>query len=335
MNKLVFIVSPYKRFIFLSFILIAISTVLYLKFSNIVYASFGSWGDSSLIHGCKNSRGGVTIVGSSDTCNVNETEVTWLKDVDAGSGLTATRGSDGVTLSLSDASSGWTNASETWTYAAADSPSFTFTISGDKTGKYSPGMRVKLTQTTDKYFIITKVSYSSPDTTVTVYGGTDYTLANASITNPYFSTAKAPQGFPLDPAKWTVRTNTSSGTNQSPETANTWYNTGGVSLNVPIGSWRIFYQTSYGWEYNVTGNYDIYVTLSTSSSSQDDADMTSSTFIWGSMAGGSSAYREKFINLTSKATYYLLIKTGSVSGGSLDLGTSSSPPVIQAVSSYL
>jgi len=83
---------------------------------------------------------------------------------------------DGVDISEDD---GWRAAGETWTYASADDPTFTFTISGDKTSKYSPGMRIKLTQTTVKYFIITAVSYSAPNTTVTVYGGTDYDLVNA------------------------------------------------------------------------------------------------------------------------------------------------------------
>lgn len=40
---------------------------------------------------------------------------------------------------------GWIPAEETWTYASADDPTFTFTISGDKTGKYSVGMKIKLT----------------------------------------------------------------------------------------------------------------------------------------------------------------------------------------------
>lgn len=48
--------------------------------------------------------------------------------------------------------SGWITAGETWTYASADSPSFTFTISGDKRDKYSVGMKIKLTQGSVKYF---------------------------------------------------------------------------------------------------------------------------------------------------------------------------------------
>lgn len=87
---------------------------------------------------------------------------------------------------------GWVGDGETWTYASAT----TFTISGDKTGKYQKGDKVKLTQTTDKYFRITNISYSSPNTTVTVDGFGIYTLANATITNPYYSKMDNPQGFP-------------------------------------------------------------------------------------------------------------------------------------------
>ncbi len=87
---------------------------------------------------------------------------------------------------------GWIPAGETWTYASAT----TFTISGDKTGKYQKEDKIKLTQTTAKYFRITNISYSSPNTTVTVDGFGIYTLANATITSPYYSKIDNPQGFP-------------------------------------------------------------------------------------------------------------------------------------------
>lgn len=43
--------------------------------------------------------------------------------------------------------SGWVSANETWTFASADSPTYTFTVSGDVTGKYSRDMKVKFNQT--------------------------------------------------------------------------------------------------------------------------------------------------------------------------------------------
>jgi hypothetical protein len=87
---------------------------------------------------------------------------------------------------------GWVTVTDTWTYATAT----TFTISGDKTGVYSVGDKIKLTQTTVKYFYIVAISYSSPNTTVTVTGGSTYSLANATITSPYYSKAASPAGFP-------------------------------------------------------------------------------------------------------------------------------------------
>jgi hypothetical protein len=86
---------------------------------------------------------------------------------------------------------GWIPVGETWSYAS----STTVTISGDKTDKYSKGMKVKLTQTSVKYFYITGVSYASPNTTLTLTAGTDYTVANAAITSPFYSMVANPAGF--------------------------------------------------------------------------------------------------------------------------------------------
>lgn len=111
------------------------------------------------------------------------------------------KGADGQVLTLasgvpswassSSATDGWI-AGETWTYASAT----TFTVSSDVTAKYSKGTRVKLTQTTVKYFVVTNSSHSSGTTTVTVTGGTDYSLANAAISDNYYSYSVNPQGYP-------------------------------------------------------------------------------------------------------------------------------------------
>jgi hypothetical protein len=325
------VVISNKRFILFSISVIGLATtILLLNFSKIVYASFGTWGDTSLIHACYDQRGRVTIVDSQTGCNTGETQATWIKDVDAGTGLSSSRTSSGVVLSLaSDPSSGWTQSGEAWTYATADSPSFTFTITGDKTGKYSPGMRVKLTQTTVKYFIVTKVEYSNPNTTITVYGGTDYTLTNATITDPYFSTHKAPYGFPLDPTKWTVEVLPSNG-NQSSPSANTWYNVGSASINVPIGSWRLIYVTVLGFDHSTSELYDAYATLSTSNNSESDTTLTSGLANKGFLTTG-LGYREKFINVNNSITYYLNVKTSATGLNYLYRNSTS----IKAVCAYL
>lgn len=90
---------------------------------------------------------------------------------------------------------GWLPANEIWTYAS----STTVTTPGDKTGKYQEGMTIKLTQNaTVAYFIITAVSYGAPNTTITLDGGSTYTVANAVITLPYYSLEMSPFGFTRD-----------------------------------------------------------------------------------------------------------------------------------------
>lgn len=92
----------------------------------------------------------------------------------------------------SDLQKGWTTDTQTWTYVSATS----FKITGtDVTAQFPVGTKIKLTQTTAKYFYVTAATFST-DTTVTVTGGTDYSLANATITSPMYSYMETPQGHP-------------------------------------------------------------------------------------------------------------------------------------------
>ncbi len=88
---------------------------------------------------------------------------------------------------------GWVPYSGTWTYASASS----FTVSGDQTAVFQVDTKLKLTQTTVKYFAVSSSSYSAGTglTTVNVIGGGTYTLASAAITSPYYSYAYKPQGW--------------------------------------------------------------------------------------------------------------------------------------------
>lgn len=87
---------------------------------------------------------------------------------------------------------GWFGTANTWTYAS----STTFTVTGDVTAQFPVGTKIMLTQTTIKYFYVTASSYSAPNTTVTITGGSDYSLANAAITSPALSYDASPQSFP-------------------------------------------------------------------------------------------------------------------------------------------
>jgi len=234
---------------------------------------------------------------------------------------------------------GWQIADETWTYASADDPTFTFTISGDKTGKYSVGMRLKLTQTTAKYFIITAVSYSSPNTTVTIYGGTDYDLANAAIASPYYSTQKAPLSFPLDPDKWTVETADTNDVTQASPTSGTWYNLGSITISVPIGAWNVSYQVAASVYKAAATSVSIYTTLSTANNTESDRELTHFGYQYFSTTQdtylGVPMTRFKSILLASKTSYYLNAKTDITGIDQLRFWGHISTSVIRVVCAYL
>lgn len=230
---------------------------------------------------------------------------------------------------------GWLPAGETWTYASAT----TFTITGvDRTTKYYPCMKIKLTQTTAKYFIITKVAFST-DTTVTVYGGTDYTLANAAITSPLFSLNKAPAGFPMSPTKWSVTTTDTSSRSQVPPTATTWYNLGSVSITIPIGVWYVSYQVAVQTSDTNSAVADVQATLSTANNSESDVDFT--TWTYGAFGSGIAANvvqtlnRTKCLELTSSTQYFLNTKTSTANIDSLNNRNDASKLIITATSAYL
>ena len=239
---------------------------------------------------------------------------------------------------------GWIPAGETWTYAGADDPTFTFKVNADVTGKYSAGMKIKLTQTTVKYFIITAVSaYSGGYTTITVYGGTDYDLASSAISANYYSTQKAPQGFPLSPAKWTEELEDTTNRTQASPSANVWYNMGSLSLSIPIGAWDVSYDVT-GYVLGSAGENDINMRITLSTANNSASDVSWCSYIWFRNDNISTrqqgimqtVHREGFLTLSSKASYYLNgQKPGSSSADSISFYNSNQPCIIRATCAYL
>lgn len=87
-----------------------------------------------------------------------------------------------------------------------------------------------------EYAFVTKVVYSNPTTTVTVYSGNDFNIPNGTLTGAAFSIAKKPFGFPVNPSKWTVMLNSNSTASLS---NGTWQNGGNISITIPTGTWVI------------------------------------------------------------------------------------------------
>ncbi len=79
---------------------------------------------------------------------------------------------------------GWIPDNDTWVYVSASS----FKIVGKNvTARFPVGTKLKLTQTTVKYFYVVACAMSGSDTLVTITAGSDYSLANAAITAPSYA----------------------------------------------------------------------------------------------------------------------------------------------------
>lgn len=84
---------------------------------------------------------------------------------------------------------GWNLVSGAWAYASAS----TITVPSGAASLYNKGDKVRLKQGAGyKYYYIITVA----DALLTVTGGTDYTVANAAITDVYYSKAENPLDFP-------------------------------------------------------------------------------------------------------------------------------------------
>ena len=235
-----------------------------------------------------------------------------------------------------DSKGDWKTISATLTYSSVDAPTFVVGTSVDLTASIGVGMRIGFSQTTggQKYFIVTAISAS----TMTLYGGTDYTLTNETVTSPVYSTSKAPSGFPMSPAKWSVTTTDTSDRTQASPTQNTWYNLGSITINIPIGVWDVYYQAVCEIVSGSVGGMDIWSTLSTANNSESDAIWTSRVNINASTLTDffMVSFRKNLLTTASKTPYYLNARTAYASMTSINFkGSSAGRTIINAVCAYL
>lgn len=234
---------------------------------------------------------------------------------------------------------GWINYSGTMPISGTlDDPSFELVFEDiDLTSQIYVGMRVRYTQSTVKYGIVTKKAFST-DTTITIYGGTDYDLVSTGTTAVSafsFSSAKSPAGFPTNPEKWTVEVNNSSNNSQSSPVNGTWYNLGSVNINIPIGSWDVIYQVPLYVERAANGLLAAKVTLSTANNTESNSNYTSEIQSSNGTAMHTTIFRQLFLLLTTKQTYYLNSNVFIASQTAVGNRGDVSPINIKAVSTYL
>lgn len=83
---------------------------------------------------------------------------------------------------------------DSWAYASVSGQIGTVTVTTDATTRYEVGQKVRFKQGAGyKYFIITSVSATS----ISITGGSEYTLTNAAITDLYISNWISPLDWPM------------------------------------------------------------------------------------------------------------------------------------------
>jgi len=221
-------------------------------------------------------------------------------------------------------SGGWVNASGTWTYAGTNTHvnsnttySCRITVPSNATTYLSVRMKVRFTQSTGgvKHGVITKVAA----TEISVYLGEDYMIVNEAITDPRFSMAQEPLGFPTDPKKWDVYWTDASSRSQALPVVGTWYNISAMNLEYPIGEWLTSVQGNVGLTESAGTGRSCKCTFSTANNTESDAFWTS----YGKARQASSGQidhafpfmRQQMVSITTVATtYYLNIATGAFGG---------------------
>jgi hypothetical protein len=226
---------------------------------------------------------------------------------------------------------GWTSTGESWSYASwtSGTRTGTITVPTDATTKYSPGMKVRFSQSTGgtKYGIITKVTA----TVLTVFFPVGTTLNNEAISTPVYSGLTLPYGFDADRTLWTLQTTSSA----DRSTTSTSLASLTDALLVPEGAWSLDYRTFASINLTTTNSRNGMVTLSSDASTETDTDMTSWLgFQSVVMTMRNTIALRKDVKLTTPTTFTLM---GYVTSTAITLRLEgvTTPTVIRAVCAYL
>lgn len=229
-------------------------------------------------------------------------------------------------------SGGWIPLTGTFTYSSADAPTFVMSTSVDLTGTVGLGMKIKLTQATVKYFIVTAITSNS----ITMYGGTDYTLTSDAISNVYYSIQKTPYGFPMSADKWSVIKTYTGDALQSSPGAGVWYNLGSVYQDIPIGFWDLGYKVTAqnGVSGSSSQNRVITTTLSTTNNGTTNSEYNMQMAVVGNYIRNTFEKSEKK-TFAVKTRVYLNTMSDTATGDIMYNLGGGKPTQIIAVCAYL
>jgi len=234
------------------------------------------------------------------------------------------------------------------TRTSADDPIYVISFAGvDLTGEIGVGDFAMWTQnSTVRYGIVHAIAFST-NTTITIYGGSDYDVDDTgsyAISDFAYSHSKSPHGFPLDPDKWSEEAVQTSYVTKTTPVQNTWYNAMDVgnlpSLDMPIGKWYSEYTAHSYFTYSTTGGKSCQASLSTSSSSESDSDLTDRIAgVFGAATGTEWRFQtnrgSKVISAAVKTTHYIIIRTQHTNVATIGLDGAAVTTRIRFRSAYL
>ena len=121
---------------------------------------------------------------------------------------------------------------------------------------------------------------------------------------------------------------------ESTPTSGTWYNIGSQNITIPPGTWRVEFSVHAFVEAGAVANQSVYVTLSTTSNSESDAEFTAAFRNSGTDTACVSEItltRGKIITLTAEDVFYLNFKTANATQAEISYDGTSIPLIIRAV----
>lgn len=188
-----------------------------------------------------------------------------------------------------------------------------------------------------EYAIVTKVAYSNPNSTVTVFTGTSHNIPNMTLNSPYYSTQKTPFGFTNDISSWSIESISISQLSQASPVSGTWYNLGSLLIPIPTGSWEVYYSTNLYETTTASGQASVYSTLSTANNTESDVTMTGRAYTsyGATIAFMHTITRERTLELSAATNYYLNSKCDNANGSTISFYGTQGATVIRAVCAYL
>jgi hypothetical protein len=159
---------------------------------------------------------------------------------------------------------------------------------------------------TDKWFLVASVELSGSDTLITVYGGSEFILANTDIVGAIYSKKLSPAGFPTAWYYWDLEVLDTTLRSSAALSGVEYADFGSVNIILGIGNWELSLHALLSAELAEAGDAYAVVALSASSSEVTDSDLSAT------VAGGPLTWIQntidvhKSIEVDAKTTYYLV-----------------------------